>query len=1181
MPEFIHLHNHTHYSLLDGAATPETLLKAASAQGHTAVALTDHGVMFGTFEFYKKAKKYNIKPILGCELYIAAGSRFDKTSGKTKTKNYYHLIALAKNNKGYENLMKLSSIGHTEGFYYKPRIDKEVLERHSEGLVITSACVGGVLGAHLVNHDYDKAREEAVWYKERFGDDFYVEVQNHFIDLDKPLLEYAPKLAQELGLKLVATNDCHYIKQEHATAHNVHLYIKDASQANAGTLDVMRLRYGTPEYYFKTADQMADLLGHLPGAIENTLEIAEKCNVNLKTDLYMPEFPIPADSKATNLDEFMEELTFKGIEKRYKVDDYSKATDAVRERTEFELGVIKKMGFAGYFLIVQDFINAAREMGVSVGPGRGSAAGSLVAYALGITNVDPLQYDLLFERFLNPDRVSMPDIDVDFNDEKREQVIQYVRDKYGENSVAQIITFGTLSTKAVIKDVARVLGIPLATVDQITKPIPTILGKVTPLKEALELPELRWVKESDDPKIKQLIEYASVLEGFARNSSIHAAGVVIAPGDISQYVPLYKSDSGLATQYNMKDLEDAGLLKMDFLGLRTLSIIDNTVAMIERNHGVKVDVDALDLFDKKTYAMLSAGKTTGVFQFESEPMQKYLKMLKPTSLEDLTAMNALYRPGPMDNIPDFCDRKQGKQAITLLHQLMEPSLRPTYGIIVYQEQVMQLVRDLAGFSLAQADIMRRAMGKKDAKLMQEQKVLFVEGAQKNDIGEKLAGEIFDLILKFASYGFNKSHALAYSYLAFQTAWLKAHYPAEFLAANMTAELGNLDKIVGLIDEAKYFGIEVLPPDVNESFASFTAIPQKPSSNEPSDSETQHSTLSTQHSAGKIRFGLAAIKNVGEGAVESIIKARNEAAFASFFDFAKRVDTKAVNKRALEALVCAGGFDSQNLGHRAQLFHAIDDAIRFGNAQSNQEDNGMDSLFGAADVVAVSEPKLPQVQAWSYFEQLKREKEFLNFYVSGHPLERYRPHVEAFATLQLGQKNSPLIGKNVRACGIVAGIRQKLDKKEQSIAFVQIEDFSGKAECIFWSDSFAKFRHLLVEDAIIMVSGKSQIDGSDSLKIVVDDIFPVSEAATRFAKGVKVITSRQRTKPEHIQKARELMNAHPGKMEVVFSVFDENAEDRTKPCAMYRAKDFRFSPDDTTIEALMRLFGHKQVKFWTE
>jgi DNA polymerase III subunit alpha len=1236
MPQFIHLHNHTHYSLLDGAATPETLAKAAANLGHSAVALTDHGVMFGTFEFYKKAQKAGVKPILGCELYIAAGSRFDKTSGKTKTKNYYHLIALAKNNTGYQNLMKLSSIGHTEGFYYKPRIDKEVLEQHKEGLIITSACVGGILGPHFINNAYDKARDEAIWYKERFGDDFYIEVQDHGIELDKPVLEYAPKLARELGIGLVATNDCHYIKQEHATAHNVHLYIKDASQANAGMLDIHKLRYGTPEYYFKTADQMADLLGHLPGAIENTLAIAEKCSVDLKSGLFMPEFPIPVESSATTLNEYMEELTFKGIERRYNVAAYAEASEAVRERTEFELGVIKNMGFAGYFLIVQDFIQAARDMGVSVGPGRGSAAGSLVAYALGITNVDPLPYDLLFERFLNPDRVSMPDIDVDFNDEKRELVIEYVRQKYGVNSVAQIITFGTLSTKAVLKDVARVLGIPLQTVDLITKPIPTILGKVTPLKEALELPELRWVRDSDDTKIKELVEYALVLEGFARNSSIHAAGVVIAPGDISNFVPLYKSDSGLATQYNMKDLEDAGLLKMDFLGLRTLSTIDNTVAMIQRNYGVTIDVDNLDLHDPKTYAMLGAGRTLAVFQFESEPMQKYLKMLKPTSLEDLTAMNALYRPGPMDNIPDFCSRKQGKQDITLLHPLMEPSLRPTYGIIVYQEQVMQLVRDLAGFSLAQADIMRRAMGKKDAKMMQEQKALFVEGAKGNTINEKLAGEIFELILKFASYGFNKSHALAYSYLAFQTAWLKAHYPAEFLAANMTAELGNLDKIVGLIDEAKFFGIEVLPPDVNESFASFTAIPAKnlgdvsprsplvkggerdaveatdtPAKNlgdvsprsplvkggerdavEATDTPLPpltrgvepHDSLRVSGSGGmkrgKIRFGLAAIKNVGEGAVESIIKARNEAPFASFFDFAKRVDTRTVNKRALEALVCAGGFESLNLGHRAQLFTSIDDAIRYGNAQSNHEESGMDSLFGGSEMLEHAEPKLPQAQPWSYFEQLQREKEFLNFYVSGHPLERYRPHLEAFANLQLGNKTSSFIGKNVRACGIISGIRTKYDRKEQKIAFVHIEDFSGKAECIFWSDSFAKFQHLLVPDTMVMVCGKSQIDGSDSLKIVVDDMFPITEAATRLAKGVKIVTSRQKTTPEHIAKAHELMKAHPGKAEIVFTVYDTTV-DATKPVAVYHAGEMRFAPEDSAVEKLMHLFGHKQVKFWLE
>jgi DNA polymerase-3 subunit alpha len=1167
---YIHLHNHTHYSLLDGACTPEALIQAAVNAGHSAVGLTDHGVMFGTFEFYKKAKKAGIKPILGCEVYMAAGSRFEKSAGKrsaegSKAKNYYHLVLLAKNIRGYQNLMKLCTIGHVEGFYYRPRIDREVLAAHAEGLICTSACIGGVIGDHLVRRDYDAAREVAVWYKELFGDDFYIEIQDHGLEFDKPLLELAPKLARELDIKLVATNDCHYIHKSDAVAHNVHLFIKEATQANAGTLDVERLRYGTPEYYFKSTDEMVALLGRYEGAIEHTLEIADKCDVKMTGELFMPEFPIPPESKAKTLDDYMEELTHRGIERRYNVSSYADAPAEVRERTEFELSVIRKMGYAGYFLIVQDFINAARQMGVSVGPGRGSAAGSLVAYALGITNVDPLKYDLLFERFLNPDRVSMPDIDVDFNDEKRELVIDYVRRKYGENSVAQIVTFGTLSTKAVIKDVARVLGVPLQTVDQITKPIPVVLGKVTPLKEALELPELRWVKESDDPKIKKLIEYALVLEGFARNTSIHAAGVVIAPGDISQYVPLFKQDSTLATQYNMKDLEDAGLLKMDFLGLRTLSIIDNTVAMIERNHGVKVDVDALDLFDKQTYDMLSAGKTLAVFQFESEPMQRYLKMLKPTNLEDLTAMNALYRPGPMDNIPEFCARKQGASPISLLHPLMEPSLRTTYGIIVYQEQVMQLVRDLAGFTLAQADLMRRAMGKKDAKAMAEQKEAFVEGAQKvNKIDKKLAGEIFELIQKFASYGFNKSHALAYSYLAYQTAWLKAHYPAEFLAANMSAELGNQDKIVALIDEAKYFGIEVLPPDVNESLASFTAIPA-------SDNQTMPT----------IRFGLAAIRNVGEHAVEVMVQARKQKRFTSFFDFAARVDAKAVNRRALEALVCAGAFDSiTSPNDRARLFAAIDDALKFSQAQhAAHEASAMDSLFGGSDVMTMTEPRLPIVAAWSYFERLKREKEFLNFYVSGHPLERYRPHT-TLANLKLGDKESKLVDnphQAARVCGIITGIRTKLDKKEQMIAFVGLEDFTGKAECIFWSDTYARYRAVLKEDALVMVIGKAQIAGSDAIKITVEEMIPLEDVPARFAKGFHITVKRDASSPQDIQRAHEVLRRFPGAGEIYFSVYTSSNELAQR----YKSQTVKVAPSDAAAEELIKIFGHKQVRFLTE
>lgn len=1156
MPEFVHLHNHTHYSLLDGACTPEQLIKAAVEDGQKAIALTDHGVMFGTMEFYKKAKKAGIKPIIGCEAYVANGSRFDKDLGKgtQRRKNYYHLVLLAKNDIGYRNLIKLTSYGHTEGFYYKPRIDTDILSEYSEGLIALSACAGGVVNAHILNGDMETARKSAIFYKELFDDDFYLELQDHKLAVDGPILEHIPKLARDLNIKMVATNDCHYIRQEHAVAHNVLLHIKDVTSSTAGTVDVSKLRYGAPEMYFKSAEEMAQIFGKYEGALDHSLEIAEKCDFKFDNKLHMPEFPIPPESPSTTLDEYLEELTMLGLDRRYK-----QLNKDITDRAEFELNVIKTMGFPGYFLIVQDFIAAARNMGVSVGPGRGSAAGSLVAYALGITNVDPLQYNLLFERFLNPDRVSMPDIDIDFNDEKREKVIQYVRDKYGANSVAQIITFGTLSSRAVLKDVGRVLGVPLSTIESITKNIPVILGKVTPIKEALDLPELRWVKESDDPKLRQLIEYAQVLEGFCRNASLHAAGVVIAPGDIANYVPLYKTpNSELATQYNMKDLEDAGLLKMDFLGLRTLSIIDNTLAMIEHNHGLQIDIDKIDFFDKPTYALLGEGKTLAVFQFESEPMQKALKQLKPTNLEDLTAMNALYRPGPMGNIPDFIDRKHGRKPIEYLHPLMEPALNNTYGIIVYQEQVMQLVRDIGGFTLAQSDIMRRAMGKKDEKLMQEQRAMFIDGAKKNGFNEKLSGEIFDLILKFAAYGFNKSHSLAYSYLAFQTAWLKKHYTAEFLAANMTAELNDLDKIVLLIDEAKSFGIEVLPPDVNESHAMFTAV----------DSST-------------IRFGLAAIKNVGVNVVECIMRAREEKPFVSLFDFTSRVEPKALNRRSVEALVCAGAFDSMKSGHRAQLFEAIESALKYAQACTQSRNPDMDSLFGGeTGVDVISEPALPEAPQWNFFERLKKEKEYLNFYISGHPLERYRAHVSTFSTLTLSEKEHPLIGKTtqVRVCGIVSAIRTKLDKRENTIGFVTLEDFTGRAECIFWSDAFARFRDFLVTDAMVLVVGRAELNGSSSLKIIADDVIPLEETPKRFATGFHIALQRGKTTPEEIVMARKrLASMETGNGPLVFSIYD----DSPSPVKRYRTSGFKIKPTHEAAVELMNIFGSRNVKFLTD
>ncbi|HEV8539027.1 MAG TPA: DNA polymerase III subunit alpha, partial [Bacteroidota bacterium] len=851
MPEFIHLHNHSHYSLLDGAATIDGLVQATVENKMPAVALTDHGVMFGAIEFYKAARNAGIKPIIGCEVYIVTkGSRFDKEINAQSVKEgkgrgiYHHLVLLAKDFAGYKNLMKLVSIGHTEGFYYKPRIDLEVLQRHRGGLVALSACPTGVVSHHLVNDNYAEARATAGTFKELFGDDFYLEIQNHSLEKEKPILQHMPRLAKELDIKLIATNDVHYIRQDHAIAHNVMLLIPDASASN--TTDYRQLRYQTDQIYFKTAAQMCELFKDHPRAIASTLEVAEKIdNYRIEPEKpFMPAFPIPKEAGVATLEEYLDRLAHEGLTRRY-----ASPAKETEERLELELSVIKRMGYAGYFLITQDFINEAKKMGVAVGPGRGSAAGSLVSYALGITDVDPLKYDLLFERFLNPDRVSMPDIDIDFSDDRRDRVIEYVKKKYGSDSVSQIITFGTLSSRAVLKDVGRVLGVPLNVIESITKQIPVIQGKVTPLAEVLDTnPELKWIKESNDEKIQELVNISLVLEGMNRNASTHAAGVVIAPGPLTEYVPIYKTPQTEAmTQYNMIDLERAGLLKMDFLGLRTLTVLENALTLIKENHAIDVDLTSLPENDPVTFELFSKGQTTGIFQFESSGMQDWLRKLKPTSISDIVAMNALYRPGPMEMIGDFIKRKQGVQRMDYPHPQLEKILSETYGIIVYQEQVMKIASEIAGFSLAKADIMRRAMGKKDKALMTKQKTEFIDGAVKKGTTKKIAGDIFDMIEKFASYGFNKSHSVAYSILAYQTAFLKAHYPAEFMAATISSEIGDTAYVVKLIEECRKMDLQVLPPDVIESDVQFVVRP------------------------GGIRFGLSAIKNVGVSAVENIIK----------------------------------------------------------------------------------------------------------------------------------------------------------------------------------------------------------------------------------------------------------------------------------------------------------------------
>ncbi|MBS1903269.1 MAG: DNA polymerase III subunit alpha [Bacteroidetes bacterium] len=1163
--DFVHLHNHTYYSLLDGACSVKDLVKQAKKFEMPAVALTDHGVMFGAYEFYKAAKAEGVKPIIGCEMYILShGSRLEReafTDPTGKKKFYHHLILLAKDLTGYKNLMKLVTKGHTEGFYYKPRIDVDLLREHRDGLVALSACAGGVVSPYLIAGEYDKAKQVASLYKDIFDNDFYIEIQNHHLDPEQKVLAAAPKLAREVGLNLVCTNDSHYIVPEHAVPHNVLLYIKDADKDSPP--DVNKLRYGTAENYFRSAKEMQQLFKEYDGAIENTLAIADKINLELPKDLKMPVFPIPENAGVSTLDEYLEKLTWEGLDRRYSTLDSN-----LRERAEFELGVIKKMGYPGYFLITQDFIAEARNRGVSVGPGRGSAAGSLVAYALGITNVDPIKYNLLFERFLNPDRVSMPDIDIDFSDDKRERVISYVKEKYGNESVAQIITFSTLSARAVLKDVGRVLGVPLNIIGELTECIPVVMGKVTPLKEAIELPEMKsvlakYARTEWKEKLENLIKNSLVLEGFARASSKHAAGVVIAPGDISNFVPLYKSpnEDDLVTQYSMKDIEDAGLLKMDFLGLRTLSIIDTTLALIEQQHGVKLDINAIPLDDPKTYELFGRGDTLAVFQFDSPPMQNYMRSLKPENMEDLASMNALYRPGPMDNIPDFIDRKHGKKQIEYDHQLLEPILKDTYGVIVFQEQVMQVVRDLAGFTLAKADEVRRAMGKKDLAKMEAMKATFIKGAAERTVPDKVASEIWDRLVKFASYAFNKSHSVAYSFVAYQTAYLKAHYTAEFLAANMTHEMNSTDYVVQLIDEGKRFGIPTLPPDVNSSLLMFTPTEQG------------------------IRFGLAGCKNVGEKAAQAIVAERlKNGPYKSIFDFTNRIDSKLVNKRAIEALTLSGAFDSTKpdgtsiAQYRSDVFANIEKAIEYGSVSSKMNSQGQDNLFGGGENLVTHEPHLTSTTTvFSDRDLLSKEKAILGFYVSGHPLEPYRIDAQSFASVKLSELGDMKQGDDVFVLGVIVGVTKKLSREGKAFAIVSVEDFSGKCDFVFWGDSYEKYKDFVVDEQPIAISGKVRKNAiNDAASITVSEAMPIPEVRKKQVRGVVFkLTEGGQPTAKLLDEVKTIIGKHKGNRSAYVAV--ENPH--TAAVHHYKLPEtFNVAADDALVAEYESAFGRNTVLF---
>ncbi len=1146
MSEFIHLHNHTHYSILDAITTPAELVQAALDDGQSAVALTDHGVLFGLMEFEEKAKEKNIKPIYGMEAYLATGSRFDKSNTTNiKRKNYNHLILLAKDLQGYKNLMKLTSYAHTEGFYYRPRIDKELLEKYKDGLIATSACIGGVISSLLIDGDWEKAKREAQYFKDLFGEDFYIELQNHNLPQDEIVLRDAPRLAYELGIPLVATNDIHFLKKEHAIAHNVYLLIKDVKGQDAQNVDITDLKYRSDQYYFKTQKEMIELFKDFPDAIENTVKIADKCNVEFNFQISMPQFTVPEKENVQSLDEYLEKLVWNGINRKYP-----NLTEEIKNRTNYELGVIKRMGFSDYFLIVADLISAARKMGIRVGPGRGSAAGSIVAYSLDITSVDPLESDLLFERFLNPERISMPDIDIDFDDERRDEVIQYCQRKYGINSVTQIITFGRLSSRMVLTDVGRVIGVPLNTIKQITSKIPIQFGKVFKLNESLKLVDLNYLNTTQDEKLKQLIELSLILEDKNRSAGTHAAGIVITPGEASDYIPIFQGSQNnksatsaisIATQYSMNYLEHSGVIKMDFLGLRTLSIIDRTLDLIKQNHDVELDIDKIRLDDKEVYDLISSGKTLAVFQFESSGMQDYLKKLKPANLEELTAMNALYRPGPMASIPDYIDRKWGTKKIEYLHPLMEPVLKKTYGVIIYQEQVMQLVQHIANFTLGEADLLRRAMSKKDLKKIEKLKPKFIAGAKQNGIEEKLANEIYDLIEKFSNYGFNKSHAYVYSYLAYQTAYLKAHYSAEFLAANMTAEINNQDYLVELMDEAKSLGINVSPPDINTSDGHFTVH------------------------GNTIYFGMAGLKGVGVNTVKHIVEVRQEGDFTSFFDFVKRVDSHLVNRRVLESLIFSGAFDSIADGKRRALYDVIDDALNYTKSLSKNE--GLVELFGeSTDGNNHNEPTLPNVTEWSDRERLAHEKEVLNFYVSGHPLNEYESITKSFSDISINKWKDPenrTQTEKIMLCGLISGIRTNRDKKGNQIAFVQVEDFSGKAEAIFWSNSFAKYEGILQEGRPITIYGKVDTT-EDDLKIFVDEAYSLPDTITTFAKGYKIWLDTKTANKETIKNIKKIISNSKGKTGKLAFILNNKNEPKHKEFIAFDV------PLDFAIETIKKL-----------
>lgn len=1110
--DFIHLHLHSQYSLLDGACRIKDVVKRAKSYGMPALAITDHGNLFGAMEFYHACKKEGIKPIIGSEMYVAPNSRFDTKAGPddpVKERNY-HLILLAKSEKGYKNLIKLSSLSYLEGFYYKPRIDWELLQKYNEDLICLTACMQGEVPRLLFLGEEQKAYQKAGMLSEIFGKgNFFLELQENGYDEQKIINRHLITLSKRMDLPLIATNDCHYLGKEDATTHDILLCVQTGKTVE----DTNRLRFATQEFYFKSPDDMKRSFMDIPEALSNTLAVADKCNIELNYDNYqLPNYDVP---EGYTLDSYLEELAWQGLRERY-----IEITPVLEQRLRYELDVIQKMGFPGYFLIVWDFIHYSRQHGIPVGPGRGSAAGSLVAYSLGITQIDPLKYGLIFERFLNPSRISMPDIDIDFCYVRRSEVIDYVTEKYGKDNVCQIITFGTMAAKNAIRDVGRAMKIPLPEVDKIAKMVPGTPG-MTIHKALEESSDLK--KEYDkNEQVRSLLDVARSVEGFPRHASTHAAGVVISPGPLTDYVPLYKpaGSDDVTTQFEMGTVADEiKLLKIDFLGLRTLTVVYDAAKLIKKRYGITLDLHNLPLDDPAVYELLTQAETDGVFQLESSGMRDLLRRLAPSNFEDISAVIALYRPGPLGSgmIDDFIKRRHGKIKLEFMHDSLSEILRNTYGVIVYQEQVMQIASTLSSFTMAEADKLRKAMGKKNPEVMAKMEAQFIEGAEKNSVDPKKAKEIWDLIVKFAGYGFNKSHTVAYALVAFQTAYIKAHYPVEFMASLLTSEMGNQDKMVNYIKSCRKMGLKVLPPDINESERSFTVI----------NKET-------------IRFGLGAVKNVGEAAIQLILDERNQSRFESLFNLCQRVDTGKVNSKVIESLIKCGAFDSMGT-RRSQMLQVLPAALEQGSIYQKDQQQGQISFFDSfetAEDKKVVELSYPDIPEFTDHDLLKFEKELLGFYVSGHPLMQYEAVIEHYtdATAQdIYSRSEQYIGKTINLAGVIVDRKIKKTKKGTDMGIIQLEDFTGVADLRAFSGTLEEYGTVLQKDKLVQIEGK--VDSyNDNVSITIQSAFPIEEAIERLTSSFHVKIPLLGGNEQLLKDIQKILHQHRGTLQTYLEFF---------------------------------------------